>query len=1067
MPKSLLLLIFSCLLLFNQGFSQKQGIKYTKIAGSNDITIGKVGSITQDKYGFIWFLDQTYNSLIRYDGNNMIRYSMEENNPIGFNSSVPECLIADSTGAIWIGYFEEGLARFDPSLNSVTHYKYDSLNPSGLSSDVVSVLLIDSNERLWVGTNKGVNLFDPESNSFTHFMHDSTDNSSLSHNVVRSLYEDRSGTLWVGTGYEFQRENVGGLNRLDPTTGTFTRYMHDPDDPQSLIDNRVRAIFEDSRGTFWVGTQGDGLHTMDRETGLFTRHRYDPQNPNKLSRPEYDAWYDAITFIFEDNDKQIWIGTNNSGVNRFDPKSEAIVHFGNNTDDFGTQIDNSSWTAFVAEDGQIWMSTQLNSFYKIDLHKSVVQDYTEVANSFYEESNSIFWIGTNSGLLRKDEIMGTIEIFTHDPNNTNSLSSNFIESITMDSNKVLWLGTQNGLTSYNQSTKTFTRFEHDENDPTSLSDNKIPTILSSDDTTLWIGTFGGGLEKLNTRTQKITHYEFSENDNSKSIHSNWISTLAKDSKNHIWIGFSMGGVDRFDPENEIFKYYPFGDVNSLHIDQEDNIWVGSVNGLDQYDPETDSFKSIYDETFVASVTSDQNNNIWMTSAQGILGFDKSKNTITILGKERGIDQLWFQNDASYRRRDGQLYFGTVTGHYAFSPFEMVTTQRESKVQITNLWLEGKTVIPSPNGPIKEPVLDAKNIELKYQQNSFALSIDEVDFSDEGDKVIQFFLDNYDKEWRRTLSSDKVYYFNVPPGEYVFHTKAKNNYNGQWAEKSIAITIASPWYQTWWAYSLFGLLFVLVVFGVERIQRKRLLNKARAEAREKELEQAKEIEKAYTVLKSTQAQLIQSEKMASLGELTAGIAHEIQNPLNFVNNFSEVSGELIDEMNEEIEKGDFEEVKFIGADLKENLSKINLHGKRADAIVKGMLEHSKTGTGKKEPINLNKLVKEFTQLAYSSQKAKDKDFEVELNLDLDPNLPSVDVIPPDIGKVILNLVNNAFYACAERSRSAVNEKAKKEEGKGYKPEVIVSTKTTETGVEISVKDNGNGIPNAIKDKIFQP
>jgi signal transduction histidine kinase len=236
---------------------------------------------------------------------------------------------------------------------------------------------------------------------------------------------------------------------------------------------------------------------------------------------------------------------------------------------------------------------------------------------------------------------------------------------------------------------------------------------------------------------------------------------------------------------------------------------------------------------------------------------------------------------------------------------------------------------------------------------------------------------------------------------------------------------------------------------------------------KNLEAAKgKIENTLTDLKSTQTQLIHAEKMASLGELTAGIAHEIQNPLNFVNNFSDVSVDLIEEMNEEIETGNTDEVKDISLDLKQNLQKINHHGQRASSIVKGMLEHSRTSDGHKELTNINELADEYLRLAYHGLRAKDKSFNADFKLNADENLPQVKVIGQDIGRVLLNLINNAFYACAERSRSTVSEKAK-QNIEGYKPVVIVSTKQNNGNIEIVVKDNGNGIPENVKEKIFQP
>jgi signal transduction histidine kinase len=221
---------------------------------------------------------------------------------------------------------------------------------------------------------------------------------------------------------------------------------------------------------------------------------------------------------------------------------------------------------------------------------------------------------------------------------------------------------------------------------------------------------------------------------------------------------------------------------------------------------------------------------------------------------------------------------------------------------------------------------------------------------------------------------------------------------------------------------------------------------------------KVLESTLTNLKNTQTQLIQTEKMASLGELTAGIAHEIQNPLNFVNNFSEVSIELLTEMENELNNGDKQEAIAIAEDVKRNLEKINHHGKRADFIVKGMLQHSRTSTGEKQPTNINVLADEFLKLSYHGLRAKDKSFNAELITHFDESLPKINVVQQDMGRVMLNLFNNAFYA--------VNQKAKTAEA-DYKPVVTVTTSTENGKVIIKIKDNGNGIPDSIKDKIMQP
>ena len=249
-------------------------------------------------------------------------------------------------------------------------------------------------------------------------------------------------------------------------------------------------------------------------------------------------------------------------------------------------------------------------------------------------------------------------------------------------------------------------------------------------------------------------------------------------------------------------------------------------------------------------------------------------------------------------------------------------------------------------------------------------------------------------------------------------------------------------------ALLGLLAITLVRGIFTKQKsnRRLATKNN------------ELSLALDELQKTQSQLIQSEKMASLGELTAGIAHEIQNPLNFVNNFSEVNDELLKELKTEAEKGNMEEVKAIAKDIEFNSEKINHHGKRADAIVKGMLQHSRTSNGQKEPTDINALANEYLRLSYHGLRAKDKSFNATMTTNFDETIGKINIIPQDIGRVVLNLINNGFYAVDEK---------KKQNDDGYEPTVSVSTKSNNGKVEIKVADNGNGIPQKIVDKIFQP
>lgn len=312
-------------------------------------------------------------------------------------------------------------------------------------------------------------------------------------------------------------------------------------------------------------------------------------------------------------------------------------------------------------------------------------------------------------------------------------------------------------------------------------------------------------------------------------------------------------------------------------------------------------------------------------------------------------------------------------------------------------------------------------------------------------------------------------------------------------KIISLNFFKSWNDMFDAAVVFSILWAIVYWISVKKQRKALeVERLKAEQREKEFQiteslkaalevqvlertaaltkQKEELEEALSELKSTQAQLIQAEKMASLGELTAGIAHEIQNPLNFVNNFSELTTELIDEMNEVIENGEYGEVKTLAIDIKQNLEKITHHGKRADSIVKGMLQHSRVSSGQKDPTDINSLLDEFLRLSYHGLRAKDKNFNADFKTHFTEDLPKIEVVPQDMGRVFLNLINNAFYAVNEKRKATSHQS---EDNKEFTPTVSVSTSTYppksggKGGIKIIIEDNGWGIPDPIKSKIFQP
>jgi len=786
------------------GFPQE--IFFNKVLPPEGKTFGHITGIVQDKQGYMWLA--TKKGLYRYDGYTMISYKNDPLNPNSLASNTLNHINIDSNGKIWLGTLGAGLEQFDPATGIFTRYPNDPKDSKSLNGAWISALFVDHEGILWVGTGDGLDRFDRKTGKFVHYQNQPDDQTTISSNVVEAIYEDSQGELWIGTGSVYgpdkTRADVGGLNRLNKKTGTFIRYMHDPDNPQSLINNKVGSIFEDSKGNFWVGTAGDGLHTMDRASGIFIRHTYDYVHPEKLSRPPLNKQFvfDHITFINEDAAGAIWIGTAEAGLNYYDPMTGKTTHYGSEQDTIGTFADKKPWCAFTSREGVLWIGTMTGNLYRIDPFQRTIPHYPSpgaVVESFLEETGTL-WIGTEEGLFRKDLTNGTVKLFVHDPHNPASLGNNYIQHILKDRQGNLWLGTHGGLDLLNKDKETFTHYPHDPKNSNSLSSNHLGLIYEDLEARLWLST-AGGLNLMDRKTGTFTQYFFDSKD-TLFVGRNNITYILKDKQGKLWVG-SWLGLHMLNSLDWKFKDYLKGlNIFGLCEDAEGNLWVGTNDGLYLYDHTSDKFARFEDPSSptiipdVYNMAVDNQKNLWICSSQGLIQLDPQRNKTSIYSTNYGVKGEDLELTYCYKGPNGRLYFSDKAGYFAFYPEQLNKNPNPPEIVLTSFFLNGQVVKPGKQGPLKEPLLEAKEIQLSYNQNVFSFDFTGIHYSNpEGNRHL-FMLEKYDNQWRQSGSERRVYYFNVPPGKYTFRVKAANS-NGLWAEKSIDIVITPPWWSTWW------------------------------------------------------------------------------------------------------------------------------------------------------------------------------------------------------------------------------------------------------------------------------
>jgi signal transduction histidine kinase/ligand-binding sensor domain-containing protein len=798
------------LMIYGPVQAQNDAIHFSTMDSLTVTTLGKINAITQDPNGIMWFAGNGEDCLYRYDGSTLTKFRQDNNNPNSPGFKLIETVYADNEGMIWLG--GAGLDRYDPRTGVFSHYK-------DVGSDVkdfqgVLTIFRDHNGSLWIGTYQGLERLDERTGKFIRYMNDPSNPKSLSNNIVEVIYEDKKGQLWIGTGIPWFAMNEGGLNRMNPD-GSFTRFMSDSSNTCSLLNNKIRAICEDSRGDFWVGTSGEGLHRMNREKGTFERFIFDPKHPDQLSGPQVKPGLgvDGITFLSEDKSGALWIGTYQEGLSRYDPRTKTMTRYkaGNGFPD------STSFKGFISRDGTLWVASEIsNLLYRADpVSKTINAVYIENSVFNIMSDKGQVWVASQGGgLLQYDQNLLLIHRFKHNHRDQFSIYSDSVCYIFRNPGEdTIWLGSMHGVQILNTNTQKFSRLLFIKNP--ALSDCIVTSILKDRKHNLWLGTLGCGLIRYNCLDSSVQQW-LSDPSDSSTIGSNDVPTVFEDKEQNIWLGTWGGkeGTWKYEKTSGKFhNYLPGKTARHFLEDHEGVFWVATNGGLFRFDKKEDKFSAFFDSKsdisniMTEGIVEDRENNLWLSAWSFIIKVNKKRNSFFIMGNKFGIKPHELYVGAFCRTPDNRILAGTDKGFYNFIADELFLDMEPMKPVITSFYLSDKFGSTGNDTSLMSIAENTNSVSLAYDQNNFSIEFSANDYRSPG--TVRYFtlLENYDPVWRQSGVDRMVHYFNLAPGDYLFRLKTYSP-DGSTGIRLIKIHISSPWWKTIWAYLFFGAL----IFG---------------------------------------------------------------------------------------------------------------------------------------------------------------------------------------------------------------------------------------------------------------
>ncbi len=1029
---------------------------YNSEHGLSQITIL---SIFEDSDGFIWI--GTRNGLNFFDGHEFTRFF---NNPWEDNSlsnNVVNAITADKNGVLWIGT-EAGLCSYNKEFHQFNRYDLKELYKGGWN---ITSLQFDDQGNLWIASNFGVHRMDRGSMEI-YPVALLTNGPKIEDKHFYQIIKTTIGDVFLAGASGLYKVDPNRLNTVIKQSYSFHEQVLDfaesiaetPDgkllvssqsklwevNPQNfearIFNNQYKGLSFGSRNiivldqsTAWVGSY-DGVFILDYENGQYI-HRLHHIGDDHLSLSD-----NSVHGMLRCVNGDIWIGTWSGGLNYYSPYQNIF-------DVFQHSVKNPEYT--------------LNS---------------DIINSFAEGPDGKLYIATGRGGLNiYDESTGTYQYVLTNLN---------IRRLLFEDESTLWLGTYyNGIVKYDIQTRQSKFYKHQKGDQAIIPANTNHALLKDKNGTIWIGSWNR-LYRYDPEKDHFVRYAY------KVADINDYHTIEQiiEVGNNLWL-ITNTGIQVFDPANQKFirrhQYEP-GDRNGLPgdvlfhatIDKTNKLWIAGQGGISYYIPESQSFYTLTVEDGLPSnmpvcLVVDDANNLWISSAHGLSVLNQVNMRFRVFDQTNNLQSYTFREGSCYRCKDGTLYFGGMNGYNKVDPRAVKVDPNKPRIVITDLKLFNKIISPENNPILERSISELDTLVLDYFENVITLDYVAVDYSEPYKNQYAYMMEGFETEWNNVGKLRTATYTNLAPGTYVFKVKASNG-DGIWNDqgKSLVIKIIPPIWLTNW----FRVMMVLtIVFGVtlfyklrvrtykrnqvllkqtvsDRTRELQEINEQLGEKNEQVLEQKEEIEAQRDSLKETlrhleqtQEQLVESEKMASVGTITAGLAHELNNPLNYIVGLSDPIKRDLQDVLENVREDKKEESKELIEEINNLLDSIADGAKKAATIVKNLLDISPRGPKSDNQLfSVNEIISATTLLI--SKTNPNAEIKVELKDQIQIYGNQV-----EINQVLINMIHNGLDAIPAEKKAIVE---------------VTGEKGSDSYL-LSIRDNGIGMSHEIMQKIFDP